>query len=88
MDGYGGFEHFTLPGLLVFSLNSKAVVLDMFEFLLVCILSTILIVVLLKNIIFSSYIRIKINIIGLDIEIKNKKKYPSRQDWYFNFLKL
>ena len=81
MDGYGGFVHFTLPGLLVFSLNSKEVVLDMFEFSLVCILSTILIVVLLKNNIFLSYIRIKINIIGLDIEIKNKeKKYPSRED--------
>ncbi len=44
----------------------------MFEFLLICILNTILIVVLLKNNIFSSYIRIKIDIIGLDIEIKNK----------------
>lgn len=76
MDSYGGFEHFTLPGIIVFSLNSKAVVLDMFEFLLVCILSTILIVVLLKKNIFSSYIRIKINIIGLDIDIKNKKSTP------------
>lgn len=53
----------------------------MFEFLLICILSTILIVVLLKNNIFISYIRIKVNIIGLDVEIKNKeKKYPSSQD--------
>lgn len=81
MDGYGGFERFTLPGLLVISLNSKEVVLDMFKFLLICILTTILIVVLLKNNIFASYIRIKVNIIGLDIEIKNKeKKYPSDQD--------
>ncbi len=53
----------------------------MFEFLLICTLSTILVVVLLKNNIFSSYIRIKIDSIGLDIEIKNKeKKYPSDQD--------
>ena len=50
----------------------------MFEFLLICILSTILIVALLKNNIFSSYVRIKVNIIGLDVEIKNKeKKYAS-----------
>lgn len=64
-----------------YSLNSKEVVLDMFEFLVITILIFICAVVCIKNNIFFDYIRITIKAIGFEIEIKSKEKSaPSHKD--------
>ena len=53
----------------------------MLEFILVILLIFIFTVLHIKSNVFFNYIRIKIKVIGLDIEIKSKEKStPSSQD--------
>lgn len=49
-------------------------VLDMLNILLVILLLTVFIIFNITGNIFFNYIRIKIKVIGLDIEIKGKEK--------------
>ena len=78
----GVFEYFYPPWVISeFSLYSKEVVSDMLEFILLMILLLIFIRLTYKSNVFFNYIRIKIKVIGLDIEIKSKEKSaPSDQD--------
>jgi hypothetical protein len=78
----GVFEYFYPPWVISeFSLYSKEVVSDMLEFILLMILLLIFIRLTDKSNVFFNYIRIKIKVIGLDIEIKSKEKStPSSQD--------
>jgi hypothetical protein len=78
----GVFEYFYPPWVISeFSLYSKEVVSDMLEFILLMILLLIFIRLTDKSNVFFNYIRIKIKVIGLDIEIKSKEKSaPSDQD--------
>jgi len=77
----GVFEYFYPPWVISeFSLYSKEVVSDMLEFILLMILLLIFIRLTDKSNVFFNYIRIKIKVIGLDIEIKSKEKSaPSNQ---------
>lgn len=53
----------------------------MLEFLLIIILLITFINLTIKSNVFFNYIRIKIKVIGLDIEIRSKEKSaPSRKD--------
>ncbi len=53
----------------------------MLEFLLITVLLVILVSFTSKSNIFFNYIRIKVKVIGLDIEIKSKEKStPSGKD--------
>lgn len=61
--------------------HSLEVVLDMLDFLLLGILILIVIRLHIKNNIFFECIKIKVKILGLDLEIKSKeKKHPSHKD--------
>ena len=78
----GVFEYFYPPWVISeFSLYSKEVVSDMLEFILTILLIFTFISLHIKSNVFFNYIRIKIKVIGLDIEIKSKEKSaPSDQD--------
>ncbi|MEW8956807.1 MAG: hypothetical protein AB2369_09765 [Clostridium sp.] len=55
--------------------------MGMLEILLIGIMVIVLIKMVLKNNVFFNYLRIKIKILGLDIEIRSKEKStPSDQD--------
>lgn len=78
----GVFEYFYPPWVISdFLLCSKEVVSDMLEFILAILLLLVFIKLNIKSSIFFNYIRIKIKVIGLDIEIKSKEKSaPSCKD--------
>ena len=59
----------------------------MLEFLLVILLLLTFISLTIKSNVFFNYIRIKIKVIGLDIEIKSKEKAPHPAKISANFCK-
>ena len=80
MDGCGGCTFSSLGYLVIISL-AQGVVLGMLEILLIGIMIIVLIKIVLKNNVFFNYLRIKVKILGLDIEIRSKEKStPSDQD--------
>lgn len=53
----------------------------MFELIFICIVIVYVIKLFLKHNLFISNLRIKIKILGLDLEISSKeKRHPSKQD--------
>ncbi|MCI1581753.1 MULTISPECIES: hypothetical protein [Clostridium] len=82
MDGCGGFEHFFLLGLLVnYFAVAEGVVLDMLELIIKCFAALYIIRLVLKHNLFISKLIIKINFLGIHIEINSKeKKHPSDQE--------
>ena len=83
MDGLRGFFEYFYPPWVIseFSLCSKEVVSEMLELILSILLIFTFIILHIKSNVFFNYIRIKIKVIGLDIEIKSKEKStPSSQD--------
>ncbi len=82
MDGCGGFEHFFLLGLLVnYFAVAEGVVLDMLELIIKCFATLYIIRLVLKHNLFISKLIIKINFLGIHIEINSKeKKHPSDQE--------
>jgi len=82
MDGYGGFEHFILLGLLViYFAIVKGVVLNMLELIIKGLTTIYIITIVLKHNLFISKLIIKINFLGIHIEVNSKeKKHPSEQE--------
>lgn len=82
MDGYGGFEHFILLGLLVnYFTMAKGVVLDMFDTFIKCASIVYVIKLVLEHNLFIHHLKIKIKFLGLDIEVRSKEKSaPSSKD--------
>ncbi len=82
MDGCGGFEHFILLGLLVnYFTIAKGVVLDMLDTFIKYASIIYIVRLVLKHNLYIYNLKIRIKLLGLDIEIKSKEKSaPSSQD--------
>ena len=82
MDGYGGFEHFILLGLLVIYFTIvKGVVLNMLELIIKGLTTIYIITIVLKHNLFISKLIIKMNFLGIYIEVNGKeKKHPSNEE--------